>query len=314
MSSWRQSTRRGVQAKYVKVVTRSNCSAVRRSLHGSVNGTVRCVGRANWLNRWHLWRVFLGVRGLNLERHTTGVTAIWVYFILFRQMSGVLLTRLPLSAMFRITMHLPSQGSSGFQKFQEPFPNCRRRKGWHETRFILLEWLVNRTVVRRFVLGPCEVITQFLCVRKGRAVITLKILGATVQNSSARSTSDRNLCIFVPPYHSALYNVRCQSCYFPVGSYRLIQHPVLRLPQAVFFAWCKRPAPLLHQVHVSLNLHIKLYHYFLDMIRHICTIFRVNLANCVFKTQSLFRPQMHSIKCHVYTIKCWYKIVKILPV
>jgi hypothetical protein len=37
MSSWRQSTRRGVQAKYVKVVTRSgNCLAVRRSLHGSV--------------------------------------------------------------------------------------------------------------------------------------------------------------------------------------------------------------------------------------------------------------------------------------
>ena len=36
------------------------------------------------------------------------------------------------------------------------------------------------------------------------------------------------------------------------------------------------------------------------MFRHICTIFGVNLANCVFKTQSLFRPHAFNKMSCVY--------------
>ena len=57
------------------------------------------------------------------------------------------------------------------------------------------------------------------------------------------------------------------------------------------------------QVHINLIKHIHLYHYFPDIFRRIGTIFTGYLANCVFKTQSSFRSQMHSIKPWVYRVK-----------
>jgi hypothetical protein len=41
---------------------------------------------------------------------------------------------------------------------------------------------------------------------------------------------------------------------------------------------------------------------------------QVDLANWVFKIQSPFRSRIHSIKCCVYSVKCFHKIVKILQV
>ena len=67
------------------------------------------------------------------------------------------------------------------------------------------------------------------------------------------------------------------------------------------------------QVHVNLTQSCIII-YFRDMFRRICTIFRVNPANFLFKTQPPFRSQMHSIKCCVCTIKWLNKIVKMLQV
>ena len=50
----------------------------------------------------------------------------------------------------------------------------------------------------------------------------------------------------------------------------------------------------------SFNLKYKVISFFPDMFRHICTVYRRYLAYSVFKTQSPFGSQMHSVMLGVY--------------
>ena len=80
---------------------------------------------------------------------------------------------------------------------------------------------MNRTVIRRFLLGTFKSIHFFLRVRKETAVIMLKMSDATVQNSGAR--------VCVPHCHERCIVELLRPWY-------LYQRPVRRTTQSVFFA------------------------------------------------------------------------------